>query len=230
MRKFAPFLTLLAVAVLGVALLAANIKRDPANQQQDVTAAAGATAPDPAVPPPATAAPATVPPPPEAPQAVAQKAYAGRSSGNEVTVAVAVKDGKAVAYVCDGKKIEAWLEGTVTDGKLALKGKDATLEAAAGDKAALGNVTVAGKQWPFAAQAVAAPGGLYEARADVRGVISRIGWIVEGDGRVTGGSRGPNGEFVPAPSFNPNDPDATTADGRPVDVSVVDAGATVVGQ
>jgi hypothetical protein len=172
-----------------------------------------------------------VPPPAAAPQPTNQKAYAGRTSGNEVTVAVAVKDGRAVAYVCDGKKVEAWLEGTVADGKLSLKGKDATLEGAAGDKAALGNVTVGGKEWPFAAQAVAAPAGLYQARANVRGVVSRIGWIVEGDGKVTGAARDTKtGELLPAPAFDPNAPGATTSDGAPVLVSTVDGGTEVVGQ
>src|SRR5690349_4031166 len=143
MKRYAPFLTLLAVALLGAALMVTNIRRDPANQT-DVGAAAQASAPapGPTVPPPAPVAPATVPPPAAAPQPTAQKAYAGRTAGDEVTVAVAVKGDRAVAYVCDGKKVEAWLEGTGAGGKLSLKGKDATLKGAAGDKAALGNVTV----------------------------------------------------------------------------------------
>jgi hypothetical protein len=212
-----------------------NIKRDPANRQHDVgaTAQASATAPGPTVPPPAAAPAATVPPPPPVAPAANQKAYAGRTSGNEVTVAVAVKDGRAVAYVCDGKKVEAWLEGTVSDGKLALKGKDATLDGAAGEKAALGTVTVAGKEWPFAAQAVSAPAGLYQARSSVRGVLTRIGWIVEGDGKVTGAAgRDPKtGALLPAPEFNPADPAATkNDDGAPVAVVPVDAGTEVVGK
>ena len=40
-----------------------------------------------------------------------------------MTIAIAVKDGKAIAYVCDGKKIEAWLDGTLQGDTLALTGK-----------------------------------------------------------------------------------------------------------
>ena len=60
-----------------------------------------------------------------APPVVAEKAYTGRSSGDEVSVAIAVKDGRAVGYVCDGKKIESWLEGTLAGGdQLELKSAD----------------------------------------------------------------------------------------------------------
>ena len=110
MRRFAPLLTLLAVAVLGGALLTLNVVDRPRERDRPATAAAAsqpavAAAPPPAAPPADQRAARPAP-------AVAEKAYAGRSAGNEVTVAIAVKDGRAVGYVCDGKKIEAWLEGT----------------------------------------------------------------------------------------------------------------------
>ena len=50
--------------------------------------------------------------------------YAGKVTGGKATIAIAVKDGKAVAYLCDGKKTEAWLRGTAVDGELALSGPD----------------------------------------------------------------------------------------------------------
>src|SRR6185503_14032415 len=106
MSRFAPLLTLLAVAVLGGALFTLNVVNSPANSTGTPSAATASLPP--AAPPPA-APPATSAPPAAA--AVAEKAYAGRSAGNEVTVAIAVKDGRAVGYVCDGKKVEAWLEG-----------------------------------------------------------------------------------------------------------------------
>jgi hypothetical protein len=58
--------------------------------------------------------PGAAPDAPAAAPAVAEKAYTGRSASDEVTVAIAVKDGKAVAYVCDGDNVEAWLKGTLT--------------------------------------------------------------------------------------------------------------------
>ena len=88
--------------------------------------------------------PAPAEPAPAAAPVVAEKAYTGRSAGNEVTVAIAVKDGKAVAYVCDGKKIEAWMEGTLAGGQLTLEGKTGSLAATVSDKATLGSVTVNG--------------------------------------------------------------------------------------
>ena len=67
-----------------------------------------------------------------------------------------------------------------------------------------------------------APAGIYEGRASVRGVATRIGWIVEGDGQVTGNAR-PAGspEPQPAPAFDPAAPDAVTLDGVPVSVTAV---------
>jgi hypothetical protein len=218
MKRFAPILTLAVVAALGAVLLVVNSLSAPA--AQNVAAAAPApssAAAEPAAPPP---------PPPEpvpAPPVVAEKAYTGRSSGNEVAVAIAVKDGRAVAYVCDGKKIEAWLEGTLVGDQLSLTGaKDATITGTVSDAATLGSVAVGGKQWPYAAKGVQAPGGLYEGRASVRGVTARIGWIVENDGRVTGNvALAGSPEPQAAPPFDPTAPDAVSFDGAPVSVTAV---------
>jgi hypothetical protein len=157
MRRFAPLLTLLAVAVLGGALLTLNVVNSPANSTGTPSAAAASQPAVAAAPPPRLR---PLPAPPAAP-AVAEKAYAGRSAGNEVTVAIAVKDGRAVGYVCDGKKIEAWLEGTLSGSDLALKSKDgkSTIAATADDKQSFGTVAVSGKEWPFAAKAASSPAG-----------------------------------------------------------------------
>lgn len=217
MKRYAPLLTLVAVVVLGVALLTVNSLNNPANQQ---AAQAGAAAPAAAAEPPAPAV---------APPAVAEKAYAGRSAGNEVTVAIAVKDGRAVAYVCNGKKIEAWLEGTLQGDKLALKGKDgASITGTASDASSFGEVAAAGKTWPFSAKGVAAPAGLYEGRADVRGVATRIGWVVEGDGRVTGSYTDANGVTDTAPPLDPANPNGVTFNGVPVTVTSIDGADSVV--
>ena len=154
MSRFAPLLTLLAVAVLGGALFTLNVVNSPANSTGTPSAAAPS---QPAAAPPPAAPPATSAPPAAA--AVAEKAYAGRSAGNEVTVAIAVKDGRAVGYVCDGKKVEAWLEGTLSGSDLALKSKDgkSTIAGTADDKQSFGTVAVNGKEWPFAAKAASSP-------------------------------------------------------------------------
>jgi hypothetical protein len=221
MKRFAPIVTLVAVAVLGAALFVANTLSTPATQSVAAPAPVAESTPAPPAEPVPPAPPAAPPAPP--PPAVAEKIYTGRSAGNEVTVAVAVKDGRAVAYVCDGKKIEAWLEGTLVGKELSLKGAtDAVLAGVVTDASALGFVTVGGKQWPYAAAGVQAPAGIYEGRANVRGVATRIGWIVDGKGEVTGNAR-PLGsaEPVPAPPLDPAAPGAVRMDGVPVSVTTV---------
>jgi len=223
MRRFAPLLTLLAVAVLGGALFTLNVVNSPANSTGTPSAAAPS---QPAAAPPPAAPPATSAPPAAA--AVAEKAYAGRSAGNEVTVAIAVKDGRAVGYICDGKKVEAWLEGTLSGSDLALKSKDgkSTIAATADDKQSFGTVAVSGKEWPFAAKAASSPAGLYEGRAQVRGVLNRIGWIRLQDGSQTGvWNRG--ADKVAAPVLDPARLDGVVVDGVPVTVRTI-GGADVV--
>lgn len=210
MARYAPLITLGAVAVLGGALLAVDMVTDPGQ-----TPAAPAAAAAPVVPEPEPTVAEQEPP------AVVESVWAGRSSGNEVTVAIAVKDGRAVAYVCDGDEIEAWLEGTLTGSELSLQGADgAVLTGTVDETAALGSVAVSGGQWPYAAKVVQAPEGLYDGRANVDGVAVRIGWIAL-DGTVTGGARAA-GQVVDAPAFDPATPGGTVLEGEPVTVSAVD--------
>jgi hypothetical protein len=227
MGKLGPLLTLAAVLVLGAGLFLLD-----AGSRTGGTPAAVAEAPAAqAAAAPSAAAPAPTAEPAAAPAAPTEKAYAGRSSGDEVTVAVAVKDGRAVGYVCDGKKIEAWLEGTADGDKITLKSSTGktTVDGTISDTAAFGTVAVAGKSWPYAAQAVVAPGGLYEGRANVRGVAKRIGWIVEKDGKVTGLTQVANSEDPePAPPFDPAAPGGVQIDGVPVTVTTVAGDAKVV--
>ncbi len=217
MARFAPLTTVAAVAALGGALLLANtLQTAPAPAA--ASSAVGAVAP-------AVVAPGVVAP------AVTERVYAGRSAGNEVTVAIAVKDGRAVGYVCDGDEVEAWLEGTLAGDTLTLSGTDggATITGTVTDGASLGAVTVDGTEWPFAAQGVEAPAGLYEGRADVRGVATRIGWIVDGAGNVTGVASA-GGQRRPAPALDPADPEAVTLGGEPVAVTALDGADAVIGR
>jgi hypothetical protein len=89
------------------------------------------------------------------------------------------------------------------------------------EAATLGTVTVGGKDLPFSAEGVASPAGLYEGRAAVRGVLTRIGWIVDDDGKVTGVANA-GGTRRPAPALNPANPGATKIDGVPVTVTALD--------
>ena len=225
MKKHGPLATLVAVVLLGAVLLVVNMMSTP-SPAQDTAAPAAVAASEPAqAAPPAPAKPA--PAEPAAAPAVAEKAYTGRSAGNEVTVAVAVKDGKAVAYVCDGKKVEAWMEGTLAGGQLTLEGRTGSLAATVSDKATLGSVTVDGVEWPFAAKGVQAPAGLYQGRGVLKGVAARVGWIVEENGNVTGLAVVGNG-IAPAPVIDPNAPAAVTVDGVVMTVEPVGGDQSVV--
>lgn len=242
MARFAPLITLGTVAALGGGLLLINttIAGSPATtagtavaapQAADAGAAPNAV-PDAAPNAAPEASPDAAPPvPPAAAPAVAEAAYTGRSAGNEVTVALAVKDGRAVAYVCDGKKVEAWYEGTLSGADLELSAADGKpgITATVTDAATLGTVTVGGKELPFAAEDVAAPAGLYEGRAAVRGVLTRIGWIVDDDGKVTGVANA-GGTRRPAPTLDPTNPAATRIDGVPVTVTALDGADPVIGR
>lgn len=206
MASRGPLLTLAAVVVLGGVLFAVNA----ANARPDDTATtAAATAAAPAT---TTTAAAVAP-------VVQEAVYAGRSPGKEITVAIAVKDGRAVAYVCDGKTVEAWLDGTLSGDRLALAGKDgAALTATATPDTASGDITIGAKKWTFTARVAGKPAGLYEGRADVNGVANRIGWIVLPDGVQVGILSVAGAEPEPAPPLDPAAPGAVTLDGTPVQV------------
>jgi hypothetical protein len=211
-RHRGPLLTLLAVAGLAAVLLGVNIARETTpTAAQPVAAPAVEPVPAPAEAPPTT------------PPLQAEAAYAGRTAGNEATIAIAVKDGRAVAYLCDGKKVEAWLDGTVEGSTLTLSGADgASVTGELQDGAVFGEAAVKGKEWPYSAALATPPAGTYRGRVSVEGVQKRIGWNVLPDGSVTGIVSDANG-VAPAP---PLDPTARTAslDGVPVDVELVTGG------
>jgi len=222
MSKRGPLLTMLAVVALGVVLLGINMTSASTREQDTagtVAPAAQATAPPGAATPAAPGAAA-------APAAgfPAEAAYAGRTAGNEATIAIAVKDGKAVAYLCDGKKAEAWLEGTANGAALSLTGPDgAKVDGTLDNGAVFGRATAAGKEWAFSAATAKSPAGAYKGQVSVAGVTKRIGWTVLQDGTVTGIVNSA-GSTSPAP---PLDPAARTAtlDGVPVEVTPLTGGA-----
>jgi hypothetical protein len=239
MKSYAPLVTLAAVVALGAGFLVANTM-----SQRDATDTSTAALVDPTA---GDTAPSTVvdlgrlapqAAPEAAPKAgsdaaaapaVAEKAYAGWTSGRELSVAIAVKDGRAVGYVCDGAATEAWLEGVLSGDQLSLTSKDGatTITGTANEASSAGTVTAGGQEWSFEAEGVAAPAGLYEGRADVRGVATRVGWVVTGDGEVTGVASAA-GERRPAPVLDPARPGAVVLDGVPVEVTALDGGSAVI--
>ena len=50
--------------------------------------------------------------------------YAGDVHGGAASVAISIHGSQAIAYVCNGSVIEAWLQGTAVGGRLIMTGKD----------------------------------------------------------------------------------------------------------
>ncbi|MGH3915860.1 MAG: hypothetical protein ACRDTC_20995 [Pseudonocardiaceae bacterium] len=222
MKYRGPIITLLAVATLAAVLLVVNLRTAAQTQNAGRITGSVATgqAPVVALPPggkqPAagTAADTTPPtadttppsdelsaPPPATEDD--QPAYAGRTSGNEATIAIVVRGDEASAYICDGEQVESWLEGTITDGALTLQGgDDARADGSVQGDAVFGTLWVQGKQWPYAAQRAERPAGLYQGEGTVDGAPARIGWIVLQDGSQVG-IADIGGVARPAPALDP---------------------------
>jgi hypothetical protein len=146
-----------------------------------------------------------------------------------MTVAVGVKGGRAAGYVCDGRNVEAWLEGEVAGSHLTLHGRDpgTTLDATADQNGLLGSITFRGNKLPFAAQAATGVVGLYQIRRSVKGITERIGWIVLPDGRQVG-IRNVGGIRSPAPFLDPTT-GTTQINGEILPADRVSGSTTVLG-
>lgn len=128
---------------------------------------------------------------PAAPAGNKQTTWTGTVDGGKATVAVTAKGDQAIAYVCDGSRIEAWLSGTLKNGKLNLttngsSAHEAKLTATIAGTRVKGTVTVDGRRFAFDLATAKKPSGLYRASADVRGAKLVGGWIVLADGRQVG--------------------------------------------
>ncbi len=121
-------------------------------------------------------------------QTVVEAVYAGTSSGDQVTLAVATDGDSAAAYVCNGRTVEAWLQGSVNGNQVTLSGRGgASLAGSLSGLAMFGTVTVsAGQSFPFSAELSPRPAGVYQARITVNGLATRIGWAVLPDGTQLG--------------------------------------------
>ncbi|WP_445184550.1 hypothetical protein ACTXG6_40260 [Pseudonocardia sp. Cha107L01] len=170
MRTRGPILTLLAIVGLAFVLLAVNMNASREEATDANASAAGTTSVPPAVPPPVAPA---APPPAAPPPAVSsdfprQASYAGRTSGRkagEATVEIVIRNGAATAYLCDGKKLESWLNGDVSGSTMTLRGKGTNeLTATLRSGTVSGTVSVSGVQWQFNAEPGKAPTA--EKRAD----------------------------------------------------------------
>ncbi len=219
MKHPGPLFTLLAGVVLAVGIGVANAATPTATSGSASAASTSAPPPPPPPPPATTTAPssASIAKPNPVP---ARADYVGRVDGGGASVAVSVRDGHAIAYVCDGKKVEAWLQGITTDGQLDLKdAKGGTLVAKYDPATVTGTVTAGGKTWHFTAPAGKKPAGLYRATPSVRGKAAKVGWIVQPDGSQVG-LLTTDGTSAEAPPLDPAASSATV-DGTPVKAEAI---------
>jgi serine/threonine-protein kinase len=170
----------------------------------------GSPSPSPGVPtqpsitsaPSVTSTPNVAPAP--APAPAREGVFIGASENQQIAVAIAIKGDRAAGYLCDGNKIEAWLEGTVTGDQVDLRGKTGAVLTGTlrGTSFTRGTVTINSGLLQYYAEMAQKPAGLYEGRGNVDGADNRIGWIVLPDGNQVG-VRNVNGERSPAPWLDP---------------------------
>ncbi|KUL21814.1 hypothetical protein [Streptomyces regalis] len=207
MKRPGPLLTLLAGLLVGVFMLSFNAAtgtKNTSSSSPDTTADTTKESQSPA----ATASPTptptrTTPPPSPSPTTapVPDAGYAGRTDDDSSAVALTLRDGRAIAYFCDGRAKESWLKGEVTDdGTMRLTGKDGSvlngtiqqgvgvppLERSREWGRIRGTVDIDGGHYAFTADRTKKPSGLYRATATVRGAKVDGGWIVLQDGRQVG--------------------------------------------
>jgi len=192
-----PLLTLGGLAALFVLMFAVNLANSqPSAQPYGIPSATAAPAsatatPEPVSPPPSPSPkpqPTAEPTEEPSPKSVYpdEVVYAGRTKDGSIAVAVAVLNGRAAAYICDGRRIEAWMKGAV-DGErdLAVSGQQSALKAelrTSGPDRLVGQVQAKGRTWSFEIGVAKKPAGLYRAR----GAKTTIGWIVLPDGSQVG--------------------------------------------
>ncbi|WP_416962441.1 hypothetical protein [Streptomyces sp. Agncl-13] len=215
MKRPGPLLTLLAGLLLGLFMLTLNTT----SGTKTVSSKQGEASPS--APAKASQRPSATPTPTPTPSAtpsktpVANANYAGRTDDDAASVAVSVRDGKAVAYFCDGRYKEAWLRGPVND--------DGTMKLTAPNGAVLdgkiqqgkkisGTVKDEGRPYTFTADKAVKPSGLWRATAKVRGAKIDGGWIVLPNGRQTGIVTR-DGKATSAPRIDP-ETGAVTIDGQ----------------
>ncbi len=226
MKRNTPLITLLTGAALGVVLLIASMLSTPSTAPTGYNAAATPTAPSSAATTPSPASSAASAPAsptstgPALVTAPTKADYAGRVHGNAASIAISIRGGQAIAYVCNGSVIESWYKGTANGGVLIMTGKNhAHLSAIYDFGKVTGDVLAHGTDYQFAVPLVTRPSGLYVATAVVGGATVKAGWIVLSNGSKVG-SLESNADAA-APS-------ATQAPGLDVATGTAQDGSTVL--
>lgn len=212
MKRTGPLFTLLAGLLVAVFMLSLNATTGtkPASTSQ-ADSPADKVSPSPA-PTKTKASPSPSPSPTRAPAPNAD--YAGRTDDDSAAVSVSLRDGRAIAYFCDGRDKESWLKGDVeADGSMKLTGKGGSvLNGTLKDRSIRGTVDIEGGHYAFTADKAVKPSGLYRATATVRNAEIDGGWIVLSTGDQVG-ILNRDGKPSPAPRIDP-ETGAVTIDGE----------------
>jgi serine/threonine-protein kinase len=215
MARNGPLYTLLSGGVLGVGLLvAAMVATSDETAADDQAPLAEATetqtaeAPDPTPEP--TPEPTTEPAPsPTETEAAQAVTYVGYVDGDGASVAVIITGDEALAYLCDGNAVEAWLDGSAVDGQLELTGERGSLTGDFDDLQATGQAIADDQTWTFTIEAVEPPDGLYRFADTIAGGAEVVGgWIVLPDGTQVG-ALNVDGQTQPAPALDVESGQAT---------------------
>jgi hypothetical protein len=210
MKIKAPIVTLGAGLVVAGVLYTLNVDlsndvaRNNAAASQTTTQAPPAARPSTAAPP--AAPPSSAAPPSTGSGNAAQQGtvtYAGTVDGGAASLGIVVNNGKAIAYVCDGKSTEAWMDGSMANGEAQLSGAKGTLAGTYGNGQVTGTVTAGKKSWTFTVNVVTPPSGLYRSQAALRGKLD-ASWVVLGNGTQVGVETRPDGTVQGAPPFDMN--------------------------
>jgi hypothetical protein len=179
MKVKGPILTLLAGAMLAAVLFVLST-RAAVTERTAADTATGSTA---VVATPSTGATPSAGPSagtqPAPPAATRPATYAGSVVGGGASIAISVRGQQAVAYLCDGRRTEAWLSGAAQGGRLSLTSRAGGKLTGAYDAGwATGTLTAGGRQWTFRVKLVKPPSGLYRGTAQVRNARVVGTWIV----------------------------------------------------
>lgn len=207
MARNGPLYTLLSGGVLGVGLLVAAMVATPDETAADEEPLAEATETQPAETPDPTLEPTPEPttepaPSPTETEAAQAVTYVGYVDGGGASVAVIVTGDEAIAYLCDGNAVEAWLDGSAVDGQLDLTGERGSLTGDFDDLQASGQATADDQSWTFTIEVVEPPEGLYRFADTIAGGAEVVGgWIVLPDGTQVGALT-VDGQTQPAPALD----------------------------
>jgi len=168
-----------------------------------------------------SASPSAAPSPSKPPEG--RNTFAGTTDGGEAGLAIAMNNGKAVAYICDGRKAESWMNGVAESGQITLRSAKGTgsLSGTYANGVAAGTVTAGTKTWRFRIVIAKPPSGLYRSAASVRKRLD-ASWAIVPPNNKQFGVQWINGEPEPAPILDTATDTATVA-GTPYEVTPVQA-------